>query len=270
MFDWRSLIEDKKIFLLEYKRFENIPLLDILNDDDDTLISHSLPKSTISDDWSEDEVNEMMEKKDERLLFLHDDIRNMKEFIIKINETSPKDSLWISTEHSLRCTSLDDSIIMLKSSNRITFSIPSSLTIIKWNSSIKLCNEFRCFIDYNTINNPILIAISQKDDSVFYKHLLYRKEEIIEKIKEKLIEIFKNFKPNQYVLDLCFLDDNDNDKNIVIIDIGEWRMNSGILWEWDELENLQNLQIFNQIRLVESEGDCRVGSARLNCYDNFM
>lgn len=268
MFDWRSLIENKKEFLLEYKRYENIPLHDFITDD--VIISHSLPKSTIPD-WSDENDNENdddeEQKKvdDKRLPFLHKDIKKMGKFIIKINETSPKDSLWISTEHSLKCDNLDDSLIMIKSSDRINFSSPSSLTIVKWDSSLKICNEFRCFVACSP-ERTLLLAVSQKDDCVFYEHLLERKEEILERIKACLKGIFKNFKPNHYVLDI-FLEENNR---TVIIDIGEWRTNSGILWEWEELEELERSGKHNQIRLIESEGDCRMGSARLNCYENFI
>lgn len=274
MFDWRSLIENKKEFLLQYKRYENIPLHDFITDD--IIISHSIPKSTIPD-WSDESENEneseeverrrqkKKEEDDKRLPFLHKDIEKMGKFIIKINETSPKDSLWISTEHSLKCDSLDDSLIMLKSSDRITFSSPSSLTIVKWDSSLKSCNEFRCFVACSP-ESTLLIAVSQKDDCVFYEHLLERKEEILKRILSCINGIFKNFKPNHYVLDI-FLEENNR---TVIIDIGEWRTNSAILWEWEELEELQRAGKHAQIRLIENEGDCRMGSARLNCYENFI
>ncbi|OVA04213.1 hypothetical protein BVC80_271g11 [Macleaya cordata] len=90
----------------------------------------------------------------------------------KLNWSAPKDSVWISTTGTLKCTSFSEIALLLRSSKTLihdlchafdscvdkTSSRPSTffLALRKWYPSLHPEMEFRCFVQ-----NHLLIGISQ-------------------------------------------------------------------------------------------------------------
>ncbi|XAR72523.1 hypothetical protein NMG60_11019192 [Bertholletia excelsa] len=115
----------------------------------------------------------------------------------KLNWSAPKDSAWISSTGSLKCTSFSEIALLLRSSDSLvhdlchaydscsdkTSSRPSVfyLALRKWYPSLRPEMEFRCFI-----HNQQLVGISQREVTGFYPVLLERKHELEMLIQEFL------------------------------------------------------------------------------------
>ena len=104
----------------------------------------------------------------------------------KLNWSAPKDAVWITATHSLKCTALSDILLLLKASDFVSHDIshaydacsdtsPDSpktpkdmhLVLRPWRESLLPSLEFRCFV-----RSRSLIAISQRDTSTYYPFLV--------------------------------------------------------------------------------------------------
>ncbi|CAI9303169.1 unnamed protein product [Lactuca saligna] len=107
----------------------------------------------------------------------------------KLNWTSPKDSAWINSTGTLKCTSFIKISILLKSSDSLLHDLchvhdlcndcnaprPDHffLALQKWYPSLHPEMEFRCFV-----RNHILVGISQREVTWFYSILIEKKHEL--------------------------------------------------------------------------------------------
>lgn len=215
------------------------------------------------EDWSDEED----ESTEEGVVDYPEVIKAIKETLEKLNHkafpklnwSAPKDAVWITANNNLRCSTPGDVILLLKSSDFITYDLTSpfklcrndsdpvpaydkQLVLRKW-ANLVPGMEFRCFV-----RNHQLIAISQRYHQQYYDY--------IEKSKESLpIEIFTFFKENikdkfssrNYIVDVY----KKRDGNFWIIDFNPWGlMNDPLLFTWEELED------FDVSRL--SHDDCPI------------
>uniref|UniRef100_A0A4W6F795 Translation initiation factor eIF2 assembly protein n=1 Tax=Lates calcarifer TaxID=8187 RepID=A0A4W6F795_LATCA len=113
----------------------------------------------------------------------------------KLNWSAPRDANWIALNSSLQCHSLSDIFLLFKSSDFITHDLTQpflhcsdqdspdpvfnyELVLRKWSELIP-GGEFRCFVKENK-----LIAISQRDYTQYYHHILKQEEQICQAIQE--------------------------------------------------------------------------------------
>jgi hypothetical protein len=142
--------------------------------------------------------------------------------------------------------------------------------------------EFRCFIKDHRV-----IAISQRDDTVCYPHLVSSQAALFEELNSFLALQIIPYLPWDRctfgfasfdflgVVDLYFAHSGKR----YIVDIGAWdeRETGSILFEWEELNKLAQTEDGRPdgksdgetddkavFRIVESDNDCRLGMARYN------
>ncbi|KAK7484125.1 hypothetical protein BaRGS_00024614, partial [Batillaria attramentaria] len=120
----------------------------------------------------------------------------------KLNWSSPQDASWVSLNNSLMCSRASDICLLLKSSDFITYDLTQpfskcgdcevaqrdvvlkpELVLRKW-CDINTSSEFRCFV-----RAGCLVAISQRNHSKFFKHIMESKQEITEDIEDFFAEI---------------------------------------------------------------------------------
>ncbi|KAJ8664518.1 hypothetical protein QAD02_006180 [Eretmocerus hayati] len=116
---------------------------------------------------------------------IQDTIDEFGAVFVKSNWCSPSDATWVSATKTLKCSSLEDVYLLIKSSDRISKDLSSvrscndrsnlikpCLVLKKWRD-IDPCTEFRCFVV-----NRRLVGISQRDVSQYYKHIENEKYDI--------------------------------------------------------------------------------------------
>ncbi|RVW39479.1 Cell division cycle protein 123-like [Vitis vinifera] len=107
----------------------------------------------------------------------------------KLNWSAPKDSAWISTTGTLRCTSFSEIALLLRASDSLihdlchaydscidkSLSRPANfyLALRKWYPSLRPEMEFRCFV-----RDGCLVGISQREVTGFYPGLLEKKNDL--------------------------------------------------------------------------------------------
>ncbi|KAF0984024.1 hypothetical protein FDP41_007939 [Naegleria fowleri] len=161
----------------------------------------------------QDEENEVPEFTALQLQ-IADALDEFEEVFPKLNWSAPKDANWMLSESSLlRCKSIEDVFLVLKSSSFVTHDIQKAynncldykpeneikrvLALRKW-YDVNPSMEFRCFV-----KDRSLIGISQRDISNFYKFLVVDRESITEKLVTFWEKYIKNSFPlSQYTVDL--------------------------------------------------------------------
>ncbi|XP_040574925.1 translation initiation factor eIF2 assembly protein [Lepeophtheirus salmonis] len=186
----------------------------------------------------------------------------------KLNWSSPKDAIWIS--HSLKCSTLTDIFLLLKSSMFVNHDITSpfkdceatseevneamseiqyNLALREWRS-INPGHEFRCFV-----KNGSLKAISQRDFTSFYDYII--KEESF--IKEDLTRFHKNnlsnFPLNDFVFDVV----RSSKGKITLVDFNPSGITTdALLFEWSELQEIEEMEF----RFISEEKGIRSDTLR--------
>ncbi|MBA0554633.1 hypothetical protein Golob_013727, partial [Gossypium lobatum] len=120
----------------------------------------------------------------------------------KLNWSAPKDSAWISTSGTLRCTTFSEIALLLRDK---TMSRPPKffLALRKWYPRFQPEMEFRCFV-----KGQKLVGISQREVTTFYPVLCEKKNKV-----EVLIEEFFNdnvrvkFESDDYTFDVYVTED---------------------------------------------------------------
>ncbi|XP_015517638.1 translation initiation factor eIF2 assembly protein isoform X2 [Neodiprion pinetum] len=130
---------------------------------------------------------------------------------VKLNWSAPLDAAWVAPTKTLRCTTLEEIYLLLKSSDRLVkdlnqlqslkdkkVNVPPCLVLKKWRE-INPCAEFRCFV----INGE-LVGICQRDLSQYYLYIETEKYDIRQDIKSLFHErIKKRFESlTNYVFDV--------------------------------------------------------------------
>lgn len=184
--------------------------------------------------------------------------------LVKYQNKTPKDSVWISTEKNLCCRTPDDVILLLKSSDRVCRSGLKhfQLTFVEWKNDWDSKCEFRLFF-----LNSQLHGISQRDCSALFPSVLGERE----KIRELLFnfgtsfsfsensEIFFNFTLENFdyfqsgaVVDV-YLQSNGE---VSVIDVEPLSLCTDFCL-FESEERLLSYPI-GTLLAVEQEGDCRL------------
>ncbi|XP_043465031.1 cell division cycle protein 123 homolog [Leptopilina heterotoma] len=183
-------------------------------------------------------------------------IDEFKAVFIKSNWSTPSDATWVTPTKSLKCTSLEDVYLLLKSSDRISRDLSKlrscsdnknplnfCLVLKRWNE-INPCTEFRCFVIENE-----LVGICQRDVSQYYRHIESEKYNIQKDITTLFNERIKDrFKLQNYSFDVIRY---KKDK-VKIIDFGP--MNESVTNETlFTYQELNEIEITPEFRFIAEE-----------------
>uniref|UniRef100_A0A7N6AY50 Translation initiation factor eIF2 assembly protein n=1 Tax=Anabas testudineus TaxID=64144 RepID=A0A7N6AY50_ANATE len=162
----------------------------------------------------------------------------------KLNWSAPRDANWIALNSSLQCHNLSDIFLLFKSSDFITHDLTQpflqcsdqdspdpvinyELVLRKWSELIP-GGEFRCFVKENK-----LIAISQRDYTQYYQHILKQEEQICHAIQEFFSQhIQYNFLDEDFVFDVY----RDSQGRVWLIDVNPFgEVTDALLFSWEQL-----------------------------------
>ncbi|XP_001599958.1 cell division cycle protein 123 homolog [Nasonia vitripennis] len=162
---------------------------------------------------------------------------------VKSNWSTPSDATWVAATKTLKCNSLEDVYLLLKSSDRISHDLSSiknsnnkdspltpCLVLKRWRD-IDPCTEFRCFVV-----NKELVGICQRDISQYYRHIENEKYDIQRDIKSLFMEKIKDkFSVDNYSFDVIRY---KKDK-VKIVDFGllNESVTKGTLFTLEELQS---------------------------------
>uniref|UniRef100_A0A3B4Z5S0 Translation initiation factor eIF2 assembly protein n=1 Tax=Stegastes partitus TaxID=144197 RepID=A0A3B4Z5S0_9TELE len=183
----------------------------------------------------------------------------------KLNWSAPRDANWIALNSSLQCNSLSDIFLLFKSSDFITHdltqpflqcsdqdspdpAISYELVLRKWSELIP-GGEFRCFVKENK-----LIAISQRDYTQYYQHILKQEAPICQAIQEFFSQhIQYNFPDEDFVFDVY----RDSQGRVWLIDLNPFgEVTDSLLFTWEELTSggeIAQQQVSPAFRYTTSE-----------------
>ncbi|KAF7228851.1 cell division cycle 123 [Nothobranchius furzeri] len=173
----------------------------------------------------------------------------------KLNWSAPRDANWIALNSSLECRSLSEIFLLFKSSDFITHDLTQpflqcsdqdspdpvisyELVLRKWSELIP-GGEFRCFVKENK-----LIAISQRDYTQYYQHILTQEQNISHAIQD----FFSQHIQYHFLDEDCELQIYSPIQGRVwLIDLNPFgEVTDSLLFRWDELtsggEAAQQLQ----------------------------
>ncbi|XP_076175687.1 translation initiation factor eIF2 assembly protein [Ptiloglossa arizonensis] len=165
---------------------------------------------------------------------------------VKSNWSSPLDATWVAPTKTLKCKTLEEVYLLLKSSDRIMRDLNNIRNYVNYESPLKAClilkqwqdinpcTEFRCFVLENE-----LIAISQRDISQYYSHNESEKYNIQIDIKSLFMEHIKDkFPLNNYSFDVI----RYKKEKVKIVDFGplDESATKGTLFTYKELQNQIN------------------------------
>uniref|UniRef100_A0A669DGM2 Translation initiation factor eIF2 assembly protein n=1 Tax=Oreochromis niloticus TaxID=8128 RepID=A0A669DGM2_ORENI len=182
----------------------------------------------------------------------------------KLNWSAPRDANWIALNSSLQCRSLSDIFLLFKSSDFITHDLTQpflqcsdqdspdpvinyELVLRKWSELIP-GGEFRCFVKENK-----LIAISQRDYTQYYQHILKQEEQISQAIQDFFSQhIQYNFLDEDFVFDVY----RDSQGRVWLIDLNPFgEVTDSLLFTWGELTSgeVAEQQVSPAFRYTTSE-----------------
>ena len=119
--------------------------------------------------------------------------------IPKLNWSAPRDATWIGLANSIKCTTLSEILLLLKSSDFVMHDLTQPykdcddfiyqetlekskqsyvLVLRRWSDRLNPGNEFRCFV-----KDHELAGVSQRDNTQHYRHIVEEKDSIRRDIK---------------------------------------------------------------------------------------
>lgn len=165
----------------------------------------------------------------------------------KLNWSAPKDAHWI--HGTLKCTSPSDVFTLLKASDFVSHDLcnafdhcncsrkrPEAFTLVlrRWHS-LHESSEFRVFV-----RDDHLIAISQRQTSGFFEHLLQEEEQ--EAIRNAISTFFEDKVHGRFPLSRFAFDvyvDIPPRRRVWLVDFSPWGASTApCLFEWSELGRL--------------------------------
>ncbi|KAJ7969062.1 Cell division cycle protein 123-like protein [Quillaja saponaria] len=194
----------------------------------------------------------------------------------KLNWSAPKDSAWISTTGTLRCTTFSEIALLLRASDSLVHDLchaydscsdksssrPQNffLALRKWYPSFQPEMEFRCFVQGHK-----LVGISQRESTSFYPALLGKENDL----RFLIYEFFKNnvrskFESENYTFDVYIT----RDEKTKILDFNPWgAFTLPLLFTWEELEDISSEVDDVDFRIVEDKFVVRPGLKTAVPYD---
>jgi len=181
---------------------------------------------------------------------------------IKLNWSCPKDATWVAFNNNLKCSSLSQVYLLLKSSDFVAHDLTQpfndcddnneqsdidlgySLVLRQW-IDINPGTEFRCWVSEDEI-----ICISQRDVSNFYPHMMREEESIKQDIMSFFSEhIRSKFPLTKYVIDVV----RPSKDNVILLDFNPWGLTTdSLMYTWEELDSWDKTWI--EFRFISESG----------------
>jgi len=203
-------------------------------------------------DWNDNESQEENEQKSfpefsKEVLKVMNDFGG--EVFIKLNWSSPKDATWIGFNNSMKCTSLSQLYLLLKSSDFLAHdlsmpfsscedvkpedngNIVYSLVIRKW-VDVHPGTEFRCWVSGSRV-----VAVCQRDTSNYYPYIAQEEESIKQDITSFYQEQIQNrFPLERYTVDVT----RPRKDKVILVDFNPWGgTTDSLLFSWELLEKME-------------------------------
>ncbi|XP_023334114.1 cell division cycle protein 123 homolog [Eurytemora carolleeae] len=231
------LLEDAQLVLPVECNSEN---MDGVEDDYEDFGDINWEENTVSSELQQKSFSEFSRK-------ITESLREMGgQMFIKLNWSSPKDATWIVFNNSLRCSSLSQLYLLLKSSDFIVHdltrpfkfcideetvkpSVQYSLILRNW-LDVNPGSEFRCFV-----KEEELIAICQRDNSNYYDHIAIQQESI----KQDIISFFREHIKNKFPsADFVFDVIRTKKDKVILVDFNPFgETTEALFFSWDELRD---------------------------------
>lgn len=195
----------------------------------------------------------------------------------KLNWSAPRDASWVGVGHSLKCESLSQIWLLLKSSEFICHDLTQAfkdcvdsedvneeitfvLALKKWSNDINPATEFRCYIKQKD-----LICIEQRDASNFYKHISDEQVDIVRDIHSFFHE---HVKPKLTNIDNLVMDISRPSKDqIKLVDFNPFGPTTDtVLVDWNELEQMIPSSDRHQIDFRFVQNQCGIRPNSLHQY----
>jgi D123 len=163
----------------------------------------------------------------------------------KLNWSSPKDATWISYTRSMECTSFDDILMLLKSSDFIAFDVQngaSELVLRKWHT-IDHSMEFRVFV-----RDGRLVGMCQRDVYNYYP-FLSESGSFLDMITAFHSQM-PTFLERSHVMDVYI-----SNSRVYIVDFNPWsQVTDSLLYSWEELVSVTVVEL----RVIKSRDDPKI------------
>jgi len=167
----------------------------------------------------------------------------------KLNWSAPRDAAWISCDKTLKCRSVDDVLLLFKSSDFALRDLTqpflhcedadevdekpelSFIVLRQWRSDIIPNSEFRCFI-----KSSVLVGICQRHDDAFFPYIAANETQIQRDIQTFYERNVKGkFHRLNFVMDVFRKSSGD----VLLIDFGPWgRVTDALMFNWTELNSI--------------------------------
>ena len=219
-------------------------------------------------DWAEESDNEEVNEQKYFPEFSRKVVKVLKDFggevFLKLNWSCPKDATWVAFNNSMKCTSLSQLYLLLKSSDFIAHdlsmpfincadsneedkeNVSYSLVMRKW-VDVNPGTEIRCWVA-----NGQLIAACQRDTSNYYPHLAREEDSIKQDLESFFQEQIKDkFELDHFVMDVT----RPRKDKIVLVDFNPWGdTTNSLLYTWGELEELRDGEQEPCLRYIRESG----------------
>jgi len=222
-------------------------------------------------DWNDDDDNQEENEQKSFPDFSQKVSRVMKDFggevFIKLNWSSPKDATWVAFNNTMKCSSLSQLYLLLKSSDFVAHdlsmpftscedckpedkdNVSYSLVLRQW-VDVNPGTEFRCWV-----SDGRLVAACQRDTSNYYPHLA--KEEA--SIRQDLASFFQEQVRDKFPLDRYVVDLTRQRKDkVILVDFNPWgETTDSLLFSWEELEGMREGEEDTCLRYIRESGGVR-------------
>jgi len=221
-------------------------------------------------DWNEGNDSEEAENEQKSFPQFSQSVQNiMKEFggevFLKLNWSCPKDATWVAFNNSMKCTSLSQLYLLLKSSDFVahdlsmpfsgcedkedqvdSIAVSYSLVLRKW-VDVNPGTEFRCWVAGGE-----LVAVCQRDISNYYPYLAREEESV----KQDIHTFFQEHIRDKFMLDSFVMDVTRPRKDkIVLVDFNPWGdTTDSLLFTWEELNEIKDEDQDLCLRYIKESG----------------
>ena len=211
----------------------------------------------------------------------------------KLNWSAPRDASWMGLANSLKCTTLSQIFLLLKSSDFVAHDLTQPykdcddhdktkkddsyvLVLRRWSDHIHPGNEYRCFV-----KNRRLIAVSQRDNTQHYNHIKEEKESIkrdIQTFFDEQISSKLDSEPQREsdcvgeklrsLSDIVFDIVRLRKDHVRLVDINPFGPTTdSLLFEWDELADINAVDSRNannifEFRFIENDAGIQPNGLR--------
>lgn len=152
----------------------------------------------------------------------------------KFGATCPVDATWANFHRSTKCTSADDVLTLLKSSERVMSGVVAgqgtTLALRKW-ADLDDRMEFRCFV-----RDAVVVGVAQRTAESSVEYTDEDMDTIVGRISSWFeVRVSDRFDgPDRYVTDAYI----DRSSRVWVLDFSAWGGNTdALLFEWEELDH---------------------------------